>query len=173
VLVCSLDRKFAELAENDSSIYSNFYPSTTTKIFTDFEELLKTLDQKFDIVHLFCDVSPNGTIADSNGLTLAAITLVQRCSDSNVKLLWLANDNKPDGYISGFKATGKRLNLVMTLSRYGPNFSAFLRKLLSRMVGGETMPVAWVKLAPQVPGRPQQGLPDCIFHAGRGGVRLR
>lgn len=36
------------------------------------------------------------------------------CCDSDVKLLWVASDNKPEGYIKGFKVA-KPLNLVMAI----------------------------------------------------------
>jgi hypothetical protein len=89
-------------------------------------------------------------------------------------LLWVASENKPEAYIRGFKAAGKRLNLVMTINRNGSKFLPFLEKLLSRMSAGETMPAAWVSVSPQGPNDPrQQDSPACIFSAGRGGVRLR
>jgi len=91
-----------------------------------------------------------------------------------VKLLWLASQNKPEGYIKGFKAAGKPLNLVLTIDRKGPRFSTFLVHLLRKMSAGETMPVAWVSLAPQSSNDPRnQDAPACIFAAGRSGVKLR
>jgi hypothetical protein len=172
VLVCSLQPKFDELLSADSNIYSKFYSSTTAKVFTSIRELLEAI-RGHDIVHLFVDVSPTGFMTDGRGNELIGTELIERCSDSDVKLLWVASDNKPDGYIKGFKVA-KPLNLVMTINRNGPNFTTFLSQLLSRMSGGETMPTAWAALSPQSPRDPRHAhLPATIFSAGRGGVKLR
>jgi hypothetical protein len=135
---------------------------------------LEIIGRGYDIVHLFCDVSQEGNIVDVHGNKTAGTTLIQRCCDSNVKLLWLASENRPEGYIRGFKAQGKPLNLVLTIDRRGSRFPTFLQNLLRKMSEGETMPVAWVSLSPQNSNDPRnQNAPACIFAAGRGGVRLR
>jgi hypothetical protein len=118
-------------------------------------------------------VTDRGTIVDSNGKEITGTELIQTCCDQNVKLLWIASDNPSERYIKGFGARGKRLNLVMTLERKGPNFPEFLQKLLFRMFYGDTMPVAWNDLCPQIPGSDHPSMPESIFFAGRGGVRLR
>jgi hypothetical protein len=128
ILVASLDPRFAELQKIDSTSYSRFYRTPTIAVFAGAQELLETIGMGYDIVHLFCDVSENGTIIGSNGTTSTGASLIQSCCDSDVKLLWVASENKPDGYIKGFRADGKRLNLVMTMSRNGSKFSTFLRK---------------------------------------------
>ena len=174
ILVASLDPKFAELAKADSNCYSQFYHTPTVLVFESIQELLGTIDKGYDIVHLFCDVSLDGTISDGRGGKILGTAVMQSCCDSDVKLLWVASENKAEGYIKGFKAAGKRLNLVMTVSRNGSRFPPFLEKLLSRMSVGETMPVAWVSISPQSPKDPRQhDSPGCIFSAGRGGVKLR
>jgi hypothetical protein len=174
ILVASLDPKFAELAKADSDRYSQFYRTPTVLVFESIQELLGTIDRGYDIVHLFCDVSPDGTISDGRGGKILGTAAIQSCCDADVKLLWVASENKAQGYITGFKAAGKRLNLVMTVSRNGVKFPSFLEKLLSRMSAGETMPVAWVSISPQSPkDQHQQDSPSCIFSAGRGEVKLR
>jgi hypothetical protein len=171
-LLCTLHPKFDELLKTDSKVYSEFYPSTTVMPCTGIRELLEAMKGS-DIVHLFADVSPTGVMADTKGNELVGTELIEKCCNSDVKLLWIASDNKPDGYIKGFKAA-KPLNLVMTINRNGPNFAAFLAQLLSRMSRGETMPAAWAALAPQTPRDPGHAhLPATIFSAGRGSVKFR
>jgi hypothetical protein len=173
-LVASLDPKFAELAKTDCRCYSQFYATPADIFFENTEELLKSIGSGFDIVHLFCDVSPEGNIIDGHGSSTAATTLIERCCDSNVKLLWVASSNRPEGYIKGFKAAGKRLNLVLTIDRRDARFSSFLENLLRKMSAGETMPAAWVALASQTPSDPRhQDTPACIFAAGRARAKLR
>jgi len=135
-------------------------------------ELLQTIGG-YDVVHLFVDVSPIGLMVDASANEISGTDLIEKCCDSGVKLLWVASDNKPEGYIKGFKPV-KPLNLVMTIHRNGPAFATFLGQLLSRMSGGEAMPNAWAPLAPQAAGDPHRDrLPATIFSAGSGGARFR
>jgi hypothetical protein len=175
VLLASLDSKFAELVKADSECYSQFYPIPAEIIFDNSNDLLGAIGKGYDIVHLFCDVSSNGNIRDRKRNETAGAVLIQACSRSDVKLLWLASENKPEGYIKGFKiAAGKPLNLVLTIDRKGSHFPVFLSNLLRKMSAGETMPVAWVSISPQSPKDPRnQDAPVCIFAAGRAGVKLR
>jgi hypothetical protein len=174
VLVASLNSNFAELAACDYRCYFQFYPNTTQKVFETGEQLLNEVGNRYDIVHLFCDVTPDGSILDSSGHTISPLRLIQRCVDSDLKLLWIASENKPEGYIKGFKTAGKPLNLVLTIDRRESRFTSFLEGLLKRMSSGETMPVAWVALSPQNSNDPRtQAAPSLIFAAGRGGVKLR
>ncbi len=83
-------------------------------------------------------------MTDNCGATISGTKLIQMCCDTGVKLLWIASENNSQAYIKGFKADGKRLNLVMTMNRQGNKFSVFLEELLSRMNAGEAMLGAWV-----------------------------
>lgn len=172
VLVCGLDSRFDDLLKEDSEIYGRYYRGTTTAVVASIQALLKRLEQKFDIVHLISEVTEAGTIRDPSGHEVTGPELIQRCCDQNVKILWIASDNPGERYIKGFGARGKRLNLVMTLKRKGPNFPSFLQKMLTRMATGATMPVAWNDICPQIPRSEHKDAPESIFFAGRGGVRL-
>jgi hypothetical protein len=174
VLLCGLDPKFAEWLKIDSDSYGQFYPAPTAITSTSIQELTRAISKGYDIVHLFCDASPEGLITDSSGAQISGTDLIQVCCESSVKLLWIASENNPDAYIKGFKAGGKPVNVVMTINRRGAIFSAFLQKLLSKMKAGETMPVDWVAISPQSPNDPRQkDSPACIFAAGRGAIKLR
>jgi hypothetical protein len=175
VLLASLDPKFTESMKADCRSYSQFYAAPVEMVLADARDLLRVIAQGYDIVHLFCDVSPNGNITDGRGNEVGGGGLLDGCCEANVKLLWLASENKPEGYIKGFRAvSGKPLNLVLTIDRRGAHFSSFLENLVRRMSAGETMPVAWVSLSPQNSNDPRnQDAPACIFSAGRGRVRLR
>ena len=172
VLVCAIDNRFDDLLKQDSEIYGRYYRATTTALLPTIQALLGRLEQTFDIVHLIADVTESGTIRDASGHEITGTELIQRCCDHDVKLLWAASDNPPDRYINGFGARGKRLNLVMTLKRKGRNFPGFLQKMLSRMAYGDTMPVAWNDICPQIPRSEHKDAPESIFFPGRGGVRL-
>jgi hypothetical protein len=149
-----------------------YYRATTSAVLPNIQALLGRLEQKFDIVHLIADLTEAGTIQDASGQEIMGTELIQRCCDQNVKLLWIGSDNPSERYVKGFGARGKRLNVVMTLNRKGPDFADSLQKLLSQMAYGETMPAAWNDLWPQIPGSRHPDAPESIFFAGRGGARL-
>jgi hypothetical protein len=172
VLVCAVDDRFVDLLKEDSEIYGRYYRATTTAVLPGIQALLGHLEQKFDIIHLAADLTEAGTIRDVSGQEITGSELIQRCCDHDVKLLWAASDNPPERYINGFGARGKRLNLVMTLKRKGPNFPNFLKEMLSRMAYGDSMPVAWNDICPQIPGSEHKDTPESIFFVGRGRVRL-
>jgi|SRR5579884_2710415 len=172
VLTCAVDSRFDHLLKEDSEIYGRYYRATTTAVLPTIQALLERLEQKFDIVHLIADVTEAGTIRDVSGQEITGTELIQRCCDHDVKLLWAASDNPPERYIKGFGARGKRLNLVMTVKRKGPNFPSFLENMLSRMAYGDPMPIAWNDICPQIPRSEHKDTPESIFFAGRGGVRL-
>jgi hypothetical protein len=172
VLVCAIDGRFHDVLKTDSDVYRRFYPATSLEVLPSIQALLERLEGKYDIVHLFVDVTETGTLRDSRGHEITGTELIRRCCDQDVKLLWSASENPPDRYVKGFAARGKRLNLVMTLQRKGASFPSFLENILSRMALGETMPVAWSAICPQIPRSDRNDAPESIFFAGRGGVRL-
>jgi hypothetical protein len=173
ILVCGLGPQFQQLVSADAEIYARYYRSLETTTFSEIQGLIDAIARPRDIVHLLCDVLPSGEITDHTGERLTGTRLLKHCCDSNVKLLWIASDNEPQSYITGFKARAEPLNIVMTLQRNGPKFSSFLDQILFRMFYGDSLPVAWVDIAPQIPGSSNPDLPSAIFYAGRGGVRLR
>jgi hypothetical protein len=87
-----------------------------------------------------------------------------------VKALMVAAANAPDAYIKGFRTAGRRINLIMTLDRRGQIFSQWLDILLGHLAAGDTLPAAWVKIAPQRAGPEHARIPCCIFHAGNPGA---
>ena len=60
-------------------------------------------------------------------------------------------------------------NIVITISRNGANFGRFFQKLFAQMQQGVSMPMAWVKLAPQGPQQ-SSDLPGTIFIAEGGHI---
>lgn len=172
VLICLCDVKFDGIAKQDLEAYSQYFPTPDllTLGVAGADELKAAIQRGYDIVHLFCDVNPDGRIAKA-GIT--GTELMDECCASQTKLLWIASDNEGKAYISGFNARGKPLNLVMTIHRNGANFPNFLKKLLSEMYCGETMPVAWNRLCPQIPGSAHSDAPASILYSGRGQIVLK
>jgi len=172
VLVCSLDPRFVEFAVADAKVYSRHYRHVDTLLVSSIGDLLRAIGKCYDVVHLFCGLSSGGTLIDRDGATLVGSELIAECCKKEVKLLWIANENRGSDYVNGFSATGKPLNLIMTLGRRGERFADFLEGLVRRVSRGETLPVAWASLVPQAQGPWQVDVPDCIFFAGKAAARL-
>lgn len=172
VLVGALGAKFEDVLAADTEVWRRHYPSLTMVSFSNIHQLIERVSRRYDIIHLGCEVLPDGNITDTLGGIISGADLIARCCESDVRLLWIASGNPPEGYIKGFKAKGKRINLVMTIDRHGAKFPKSLDGLLSRMSNGERMESAWVSLWPQVPGAPHPDAPDAIFFSGWPGVVL-
>jgi hypothetical protein len=78
------------LLKADSDSYCQFYSSATTKNSASIQQLSAAIDNGYDIVHLFCDATPEGIITDSRGATITGTALIQKCCDSDVKLLCIS-----------------------------------------------------------------------------------
>lgn len=171
VLICGLGQKFATLVKSDAIVWNRFYPSVTANIASELKDVYACIENRYDVVHLLCDTSTAGVITDQTGFSSTGTQLIEKCANCDVKLLWIASDNPAGAYGSGFRASGKRLNLVMNIRRKDA-FAESLEKLLSLMSRGERMPVAWNSLWPQIPGVEHEGAPEGIFFPGRAGVVL-
>ncbi len=119
VLVCSLDPRFNPVMDADARVYKRFYPATTSKSLTGVADLTSSISQGYDVVHLLADVSPDGAVTDAQGQKLAGKDLLQSCVTADVKLLWIASDNKAENYNKGF-GRGQKINLALNLDRMGP-----------------------------------------------------
>lgn len=120
-----------------------------------------------DVLILYADIASNGSIQNSNN------NLREIIRNSGAKVVLVASENKGENYIAAAADTGfGRANLVMTLERKGQKFPNFFKLLFSEMMRGTTMPIAWVKLAPQIPGHEHQDCPETIFSCEAGQVRF-
>jgi hypothetical protein len=113
-----------------------------------------------DVLLIYCDLQDDGAIAGH------AAGLRDIIDAAKAPVVIVASENSATGYI----AAGKRnehapANLVMTLDRKGPAFTAFFADLFRRMFAGQSMPMAWVELAPQIPGVTHDNCPETIFAA--------
>jgi hypothetical protein len=61
----------------------------------------------------------------------------------------------------------------MTLARKGASFGLFYARLFGDMFKGTTMPVAWDRLAPQIPGETHIDTPEAIFACELGQIAFR
>jgi hypothetical protein len=173
VLVCQLGNKFDDELKSDLRVYKRFYRAASSATLTTVAELRAALGQKYDVLHLFCDVAADGAIADSSGGRMAGSDLLKAAADSGIKLFWIGNDNLQPAYDAGFKTKNIKMNVVLTLRRLGSNTSLFLDNLLTRMAAGDAFSKAW-NVATHPEGKSvQPDVPHTISSLGRSSVVLR
>ena len=109
-----------------------------------------------NVLMIYATITPGGVVQNTDH------NLREIINKSQAPIVVVATENSAESYI----ATGKlpRLasaNLVMTLERRGQVFPVFFKELFEMMHHSVTMPMAWVKLAPQIPGA-QPNVPGTI-----------
>jgi hypothetical protein len=112
-----------------------------------------------DVLMIYATINADGVIQNT------AHSLREIIRESRAPIVVVATENSGESYIAANKRPGAgKANLVMTLQRSGQYFPDFFKKLFEMMHHNTTMPIAWVKLAPQVPGD-QKNVPGTIFAA--------
>jgi len=120
---------------------------------------------KCDVLLIYARLTAAGKVEHSD------LGIREIVRDSGATVALVASPNSAEAYIAGTPRTGYgRANLVMTLDRRGKTFPTFFARLFKLMFAGTTMPVAWVQLAPQIPGQDHADAPETIFAAEAGQV---
>ncbi len=83
----------------------------------------------------------------------------------------VASENHPNCYIKATKARNDwHANIALVIDRKGDKLASFFHRLFEAMFNGRSMLMAWVELAPQIPGRDQPDVPGSIMLAEAGHV---
>lgn len=133
-------------------------------LFTSLEESKYAVPQ-CDVLFLYATIGDGGVLEGTDLYLRATIR------DSGAKVVVVASENhnrKPAG-----KPVYGHANLVITLARNGSSFPRFFRELFDQMKKGKPMPLAWVKLAPQIPNFEHPDTPSTIFLCEVGGVSFK
>lgn len=133
--------------------------------------LFKTSHESTDVVprcevlFLYCTVDAQGRI---EGHSTSIRDLIKQ---AGAYVAVVASENNPDSYI---KAMGSRndwhANIALVIDRKGDKLALFFRRLFEAMFNGQSMLMAWVKLAPQIPGQDHPDAPGTIMAAEAGHV---
>ena len=137
------------------------------RFFADVRESMSAVPQ-CDVLFVYAAVGADGKVAGTSG------NLREIIRDSGAKVVVVATGHPIENYIASTpQSPYGAANLVMTLDRKGDAFPRFYADLFGRMSRGTPMPVAWVEIAPQIPGRVHEGVPDSVFAAEAGQVTLQ
>ena len=144
------------IVAEDTAALAPFFPPATHS---------EGVPPRCDVLFIYCDITSDGRIAGSHS------SLREIVRDSSAHVVIVASENPGESCIAAGKQTGYgRVNLVLTLQRNGTSFTSFFRRLFAEMTKGVSMPVAWVKLAPQVPEYEHPDCPATIFACEAGQI---
>jgi hypothetical protein len=157
ILLLQLGHTTDKALETDTKIYSGFYTNVTVRTVDTIKELRDFIAlNSFHLVHFLVDIDAAGNVFDSSGNLIGLkelASLVHSRDARYIMYIMFAKDN-PNGY-SGPSAKGLDIqaNVVMTLDRKGNNFADFFTNIFSRVSKGNTLPMVWHKISPQIPNR--------------------
>ena len=113
-----------------------------------------------EVLMIYCDLQKDGVIVGHSK------SLREIIDDAKAAIVIVGSENSADAYTAAAKPTGRgKANLVMTLKRNGSAFTSFFTALFTRMFAGQSMLLAWVELAPQIPDATHDSCPATIFVA--------
>jgi hypothetical protein len=120
-----------------------------------------------EVIFIYCSVDAGGRIVGSP----AGIRDLTKAAGAYVAVV--ASENPPDSYM---KALGPRIcwgaNTVLVVDRKADKFAVFFYRLFDAMKRGQTMLMAWVELAPQIPGVEHPNAPSALMAAEAGHITL-
>lgn len=135
-----------------------------------FQNNIVIADKKLpacNVLFLYCTLEASARVAGHN------FSFRDLIKGAGAHVAVIASELPPDLLSNpdfGKALSGSRdwpANIVITLSRNGDHFGRFFQKLFSQMRAGVSMPMAWVRLAPQGPQQPKD-IPGtiCLMEAG-------
>lgn len=139
--------QLAGLADQDARQYGLYYPQTLRRKGLLLRELVERLgNEKIDMLHLLATCDDRGRLREP-GFVISLRELLEKCRDSNVRLVWLAAG--VDGALLTDRVwTGgtSRMHVLLTRSR-GREFPLVVSWLLSRTSGGKPLTRAFEEVA--------------------------
>jgi len=119
------------------------------------------------VLFLYCHVEPDGSLPN------VKTSLPDLIAASDACIAVLASENDAKSCFAALKPTNDwPVNIVLILNRKGDRFALFFHQLFEAMLGGTSMLMEWVKLAPQMPGLEHPDCPVSILLPGAGHLTL-
>jgi hypothetical protein len=146
----------AVLAEADQKTLSPLFVASNAS--TD-------LVPKCAVLFIYCTVDETGKVVGSS------FSVRQLIKEAGAYVAVVASENQPEAYI---KAIGNQndwqANIALVIDRKADKFAIFFRRLFEAMFNEQSMLMAWVELAPQIPGYDHPDAPGAIMAAEAGHV---
>jgi hypothetical protein len=99
------------------------------------------------VLLLYCDIDADGKVVGSKQ------TLRDIFKSAGAYVAVVASENDPDSLMHALDGDSEwTSNVVLIIDRKGDKFGTFFRRLFEMMGNGTSMLMAWVELAPQIPG---------------------
>ena len=156
-------------AKEDHVILSKTYKSATFKRFSKPSELLSHVKQQpYDYCHLHVDLDENWQLASGEGKS-SLDQLLNELVQSGVKWLWVASAYKFEKFDIAPRPP-RGCHFILTGQRNA--FGKFLGELLDLMASGNSLPIAWVTIAPQHAAAQRDDLPMCLMVPGLGQTKF-
>jgi hypothetical protein len=123
---------------------------------------------KCHVLFIYCQIETDGSIRGSS------LGLRELIRESGAPIVVVASESTPEQCIAASKRKGYgAANLVLTVHRKGDVFGRFFQKLFRAMKDGTSMPIAWVNLAPTIPGKDDPERPGTLFCIEAGQIAFR
>lgn len=107
-----------------------------------------------NVLFLYC------TLQDDGGIEGVELRIRDMARLAQAHIVIVASDNDMEKYQQAMQPKNDwPANIVLVNNRNGQKFVEFFYKLFADMYNGTSMPVAWVKLAPQSPQQNESDLP--------------
>ncbi len=108
-------------------------------------------------------IHPDGTVVGSRE------PIRETIKKAGAYVTVLAAENPPEVYVNSIGPRNDwSANIAMTIDRKGAKFGEFYARLFESMFKGQSMLLAWVQLAPQIPGHDHPDAPSAIMAAEAG-----
>jgi len=110
------------------------------------------------VLFLYGDIDASGRFVGG------AQSLREIIKSAGAYIAVVASENNPDYYMKCIEPhNGWNANITLTLNRKGENLPNFFAEVFRRMFAGASMVMAWVELAPQIPGHQHPHAPETIM----------
>jgi hypothetical protein len=154
----------AEIAAADQRILSPLFDGTETSM---------DVVPKCEVLFLYCTIDADGK---AEGCSVEFRDLIKA---AGAYVAVVASENALDGFGKALDPqVGKDFltrvgydwfaNVIFVVDRKGDKLATFLGRVFEQMFNGQSMLMAWVKLAPQIPGAAQPDLPSTVLTAQAG-----
>ena len=146
----------AALAEADRGVLAPLFHAS---------EVSTDVVPRCEVLFVYCTLDPRGKVV---GSTLGIRQLIK---NAGAYVAVVASENEPQSCIKAMGVGNDwSANVALVIDRKADKLPLFFRRLFEAMFSGKSMLLAWVELAPQVPGQEHPDAPGTIMAAEAGHI---